>query len=831
MSATANKPRDRLPSYRRRYTQIFAWVTLALALVSIFTHRYVVMQSQASSTQAALYERSASMLNDAFVQLYRVRQELYDFLLVPTPTQQTALDTALSHLDDALRRLAEQGPGFPEDDSLTIARMLQEDGRNLRLQIHELVTIRHDPTRWFPATVLIENEMQDSNTLFVAQLDALISSVRTDDPSVEPTATLLVPLFDLQKSWLRMVDELRLVIANRFGAHADEPLQGIRTRAENITLYASHVNQLLSELQQHNPGVREDPLIEAEITGLAVHARAWQEAFAVLITQLTNDDWRADLAYLRKKVDPDLRLMQQRLEVLRIELQLLRNRQIEAVNATSIRIANVLFAALALMLALGIIGFLSLDRLILRPILTLAGNLKAHAGQTPHTPPAPAAVSETRDLIDAFDEMRTQVVQRERELDHLAHHDALTGLPNRSLFRRRLGEALAASAQHGMLVGLLFMDLDRFKQINDSYGHAAGDQMLREIARRLLSVFRQEDVVARLGGDEFAVLLENLHERDEMMRLAEKALGAIERPYAFQDHMFYSGASIGIAVAPDDGTDPDRLIQLADTAMYACKLEEGSSFRFVSSEMSDRAAARHTLENELRDAIRQQKLELHFQPVVSTSDRSLHCFETLLRWPHAEQGMLQPASFMDALADAGLCSTISDWALDQIDKRRPAGNSVVSINLSARLLHDEHFAGRLLERIGEGRPPPEQLIIEITEDSLETDLRAAGQILHELQQRGVRVALDDFGTGQASLSHLRRFPFDYIKIDQSFIDGIGEVPNDEKLIRAIIGLAHALGMQVVAEGVETDAQFDFLRREHCDYVQGFLVGKPTADGS
>jgi len=486
---------------------------------------------------------------------------------------------------------------------------------------------------------------------------------------------------------------------------------------------------------------------------------------------------------------------------------------------------DALLAAPLLVLLLGLTCYLTLDRTLLRPLQRLAATLggDAHPGEL-----EVHAVRETRALVDAV----TRLLERQQALDdrleHLARHDALTGLPNRALFRRRLGEAIAAGRRHGMLVGVLFLDLDRFKQVNDSYGHSVGDRMLVEIAGRLCKVFRQEDVVARLGGDEFAIVLENLHERDEMSRLAEKALGAIQRPYEFDGRLFHSGASMGIAVAPDDGSDPDRLIQLADAAMYAAKQDMGSSYRYVSEELTARAAAQHALENELRQAVGRHELELHFQPVVAVADGHVHSYESLLRWPHAEQGMLQPASFMNALADAGLCTTISDWALDQIQDRRPGAQAVISINLSARLLHDEAFARRLLQRLDAGRLAAAQLILEITEDTLETDLRAATRVLHELKRRGVRIALDDFGTGQASLSHLRRFPFDYIKIDQSFVAGIGRVHNDEKLVQAIIRLAHALEMEVVAEGVETEAQRTFLAAEQCDYIQGYLVGRPAA---
>ena len=483
--------------------------------------------------------------------------------------------------------------------------------------------------------------------------------------------------------------------------------------------------------------------------------------------------------------------------------------------------AAFLFGAVVLIILFGIVVYLSLDRLILRPLLALSNRQEAHGNKQP-------ALRETRALFSAFRDLQSQLQDREQALDHLVHHDTLTGLPNRKLFRRHLAEGIAAAQQHDMLIGLLFLDLDRFKQVNDSYGHAAGDRVLIEISRRLRRVFRQDDLIARFGGDEFAVLLENLHERDEMSRLANKALSAIQRPFEHDGRIFHSGASIGIAVAPDDGNDPDRLIQLADTAMYAAKRDEGSGLRFVSEELSKTAAAQHALENELRDAVSQHDLALHFQPVVALSDGHVHCYESLLRWPHAEQGMLRPASFMNALADAGLCTAISDWALDQIQMNRPTPEAVLSINLSARLLHDEDFAQRLLERLDQQRLIPERLILEITEDTLETDLRVAARVLHELKRRGVRIALDDFGTGQASLSHLRRFPFDYIKIDQSFVAGIGSVPNDEKLIQAIIRLAHALGMKVVAEGVETEAQRDFLRGEDCDYIQGYLVGKPSA---
>ena len=674
-------PASHLPSYRRRYAQIFVAVSLAVALVALLAHRHVVDQTRAAAAEAGLHEQGADRLNDAYAQLYRVREGLLDLERGSSVTRHAQLDDALRQLSGTIGRLAGYAQAVGDDGFTTDARSLRDD----------------------IAVLLAENDR---------------SATAAEDPG--------------------------------------DPGTGLRARAEPVLLR-----------------------------------------------------------------------IRQRLDALNVALHARHRLQIDHLSAVSFDVDRVLIGAFVLMLAFGIAGYLSLDRLILRPILALAEGLKAQAGRIGDTLPAPPAVTETHDLLDAFAQMREQVLERERELDHVAHHDTLTQLPNRSRFRERLAEAITDAQTHDMLAGVLFIDLDRFKQVNDSHGHSAGDQMLVQISKRLRKVFRQEDVVARLGGDEFAVLLKNLHDRSEMERLADKALDAIKRPYRIDGQLFYSGASIGIAVAPNDSSDPDELIQQADAAMYAAKRESGSSYRYVTEDLTNGAAAQHLLENEVRAAVKDHRLELHFQPVRATADGRLHCYEALLRWPHAQQGMLRPASFMDAINDTGLGTQVSDWALDRIQHDRPAADAVLSINLSARLLHDEAFAERLFERLDAGGLIGSQLILEITEDTLETDLQAATRVLRALKDRGVRIALDDFGTGQASLSHLRRFPFDYIKIDQSFIAGIGQVPNDEKLIRAIIRLAHALGMAVVAEGVETEAQRAFLAAEDCDYLQGYLFGHPT----
>jgi diguanylate cyclase (GGDEF)-like protein len=815
-----------LSSFRGRYTLVMALLTAAIVAVAWLSYRHGEQVATETARLAGTQARSVVLLNDSFSELHRYRQDLHDFLLLPDGKLLQRLIDTQQRLASTQRRLAAHTATHASLDIRMIVDRLGQDTGELQSAVGTLIGVRLDPSAWFPATQLIEERLQANNDLFIAQLDALLDAVLNDADDTD--IALVATLYEIQKAWLRSVDELRLVIANRFGAHALDPSDGMRARTHNVEAYLDRVLKLLRAIAESHADDDDTALLIAQIELLGRHAEAWQSAYRELLPQLGANTWRRDLALLREQIDPHLQHMLQRLQILRVELQSQVQQQIGRMNEVSQRMGWILAATLAVMLLFGIAGYVSLNRLILRPLRELSHSLKDRS-RLPHNLSMDAySVDETRDLVYAFNEMQVQVKAREQALDHLAHHDLLTGLPNRGLFRRRLGEAITDADRYDRLVGVLFMDIDRFKQVNDSYGHAAGDELLVQFGERLKAIFRTEDTIARLGGDEFSVLLEKLHNRDEMTNLAEKAIAAIQEPFDIQGRRFYSAASIGIAVAPDDGVDPDRLIQLADAAMYAAKQESGSSYRYVDSSLNTRAAARHMLENEVRRAVESHELRLHFQPVTAVRDGSVHCYESLLRWPHSDHGMLHPASFMNALADIGLCGTISDWVLDELQGNRPSPEAVVSLNLSARLLHDDRFAARLLRRLESGALPPEQLIIEITEDTLEADLAAASRVLHKLRQLGVRIALDDFGTGQASLSHLRQFPFDYIKIDQSFVARIGRFDADEKLVRALIHLVHTLGMKAVAEGVESESQRQFLAEADCDYLQGYLIGKPAA---
>lgn len=417
----------------------------------------------------------------------------------------------------------------------------------------------------------------------------------------------------------------------------------------------------------------------------------------------------------------------------------------------------------------------------------------------------------------------------EDRLAHQAHHDALTGLPNRRLFVEFLEHSLARRHRRRSTVAVLFLDLDRFKVVNDSLGHETGDELLVELARRLQGTVRPADTLARLGGDEFTVLCEDLgpdQARDQAVDVAERLLQVVEEPFDLRGHEARLSSSIGIALAAGDD-DPETLLRDADAAMYRAK--EAGKGRWVLFDEEMRSSARQRLdtENALHHALEREELRLHFQPIVDVRTCGWVAAEALLRWQHPERGLLTPDSFVDIAEETGLIVPIGSWVLDEtcrwIARWRDAGlvsdGFTVSVNLSARQVARADLVARLAGALRRSGVPPGMLCLEITERILMSE--TTNESVESLKRLGVRISIDDFGTGYASLGYLKRFPVDVVKIDRSFVGGLGSDPDDAVIVAAVVGLGHALGLTVVAEGVETGEQLRELAVLGCDQAQGF----------
>ncbi|MGL4317388.1 MAG: EAL domain-containing protein [Pseudomonas sp.] len=424
----------------------------------------------------------------------------------------------------------------------------------------------------------------------------------------------------------------------------------------------------------------------------------------------------------------------------------------------------------------------------------------------------------------------------EQRIHRLAYYDALTLLPNRTLFQDRLHTALQHAERHDEWVVLMFLDLDRFKPINDSLGHAAGDRMLKDVAVRLAACVDEDDTVARMGGDEFTLLLQPRNTREgalnRAIHVAEQILASLAQPFVLQGREFFVTASIGIALAPQDGNELSQLMKNADTAMYHAKERGKNNFQFYQADMNATALQRLELESDLRHALEQNQFQLYYQPQFSGDGSRLTGVEALLRWNHPRRGLVPPGEFIPVLEELGLVVQVGDWVLEEACRQLKAWHATqvrvpkVSVNLSARQFADGQLAMRISRTLEENGVPPACLELELTESILMRDVGETLQILASLKKLGLCIAVDDFGTGYSSLNYLKQFPIDVLKIDRSFVDGLPGGEQDAQIARAIIAMAHSLNLAVIAEGVETQEQLDFLREHGCDEVQGFLFGKP-----
>jgi len=421
----------------------------------------------------------------------------------------------------------------------------------------------------------------------------------------------------------------------------------------------------------------------------------------------------------------------------------------------------------------------------------------------------------------------------EAELGALAHRDPLTGLPNRRLFEDRLEIALAQAHRYRHRVALIFVDLDRFKQVNDGFGHAAGDALLKEVAERLGASVREGDTVARLGGDEFTLLLPGIHYAEDLAAISRKLVESLRRPFNLQGREVHVTASGGISLYPEDGEDGEALLKSADTAMYRAKERGRDNFQLFSSAMAEKALERRSLEDSLRKALDRQELTLHYQPCLQLATGRVTGVEALLRWLRPELGVMSPKDFM-ALADfTGVMLSVGPWVLETACQqarewqRRGSRGLRLMVNLSAHELQQDDLVVHVEKALAASGLSPDALHLEIPEGYAMQDLARTIETLRALRSVGVHLAIDGFGTGFTSLAHLRQLPVDTLKIDLSFVRGATTDADDASVVTAVIAVAHSLGLGVVAQGVETEAQVALLRSLGCDEVQGYLWSPPV----
>ena len=415
-----------------------------------------------------------------------------------------------------------------------------------------------------------------------------------------------------------------------------------------------------------------------------------------------------------------------------------------------------------------------------------------------------------------------------------AYHDLLTGLPNRALFKDRLTHAIANARRHGLLLAVMFLDLDRFKSVNDTLGHLVGDELLQLVSQRLRHCLREGDTLARIGGDEFMLLLPHIRTRDNAAYIAEKILAALKTPFHLNSHELYISASIGIAIYPDDGITHETLIKHADIAMYSAKDQGRNDYRFFDSGLNQHLTGRMAVESDLRRGLQRGEFEMHYQPKVDTMHGRIIGMEALIRWHHPQRGLVHPDEFIPIAEESGLIAPMSEWVLDTVCRQARAWRdqslppTALAVNLPARHIEHPDFVDQFVRVLRDHSLEGSGIGIEITESTLMRDMEGSVHKLRQLSDIGVEISIDDFGTGYSSLSYLKRLPVHCLKIDRSFVHDLHSQENGVPLVAGIVAMAKGLRLNLVAEGVETQAQLEFLRQIGCDAYQGYLFSQAVS---
>jgi diguanylate cyclase (GGDEF)-like protein len=423
--------------------------------------------------------------------------------------------------------------------------------------------------------------------------------------------------------------------------------------------------------------------------------------------------------------------------------------------------------------------------------------------------------------------------EAEQLINFQAYHDLLTHLPNRALLRDRLNLAIAHARRNKGKLGVMFLDLDRFKVVNDTLGHSMGDRLLKAVANRLQSCLRRGDTLSRFGGDEFTLLLPEVRTRDDVVVIADKILDRLSAPFVIDGHELFVGASIGVALYPEAGDSGEALIQNADIAMYHVKGRGKNGYQFFSEEMNHQFSTRLTMERELRNALKAKELRVFYQPQVSLKTGMIVGAEALVRWQHPTRGLIEPAEFLPLAEETGLMATVDEYVqrsafADVAEWRRLGlGELALSVNLTSAQLEQENFVQQFAGALDAAALAPTSVKLEITESALMQDMEVIIPKLRAMRDRGVRIAIDDFGTGYSSLSYLQQFPINTIKIDRSFVRDIRAEQRDASIINAIVAMAKGLGLDLIAEGVENRTQLRYLNSQGCSEVQGYIFSAPV----
>ena len=808
-----------------RYT-----VSVVFLIVLIFSGTYFAYHTiNKAHTMTRVQLASHQQLNDDARQIRASVLNSYTYIdaYLLEPSHKEYKQYALKSIDKVIKLAEQMRPGLRKvttKDNLEIEQLSFLLGE-FKLQTEKMFLSREDVYRQYPSMAVGNDVMQPNRDAFNNAMAVALNELR-DEQKDKNKPEVYRQFIDTRHLWTQVLSNFRLYLANRMGSFNETALP-IQEEAI-VTMYQQLVKQLqnLAALDQLGDLGFESA---AAVEDMTIAAEGWFVGFSQVKKIHNADGWRIDSKIMKEDIVPIINNVSNLL----LKIETLINKEIEGdmqrLVVAARKQTNMLMWGAGAVLFFLLVIYVSTNRLVFKPISSVVKALKAEAiGREGALLPSVRS-KETIALVDAFNEMAKRVHQRQSDLEYQALHDSLTELPNRTLLQDRMAYHIQTARREHRPLTLLMIDLDRFKEINDTLGHHVGDRVLIEVGIRINNQLREVDTIARLGGDEFAIILPDAApEQAELV--CKKLIKAMQKALIIDELQLYVGMSIGIASFPDHGTDVTALIQHADVAMYVAKQNQ-LGFSTYDATKDEYSLRRLELINELKDAIENDELSLQFQPSINMSNDEVKGVETLLRWAHPEYGVLPPDQIIDLAEQTGLINPLTYWvienALKQVERLFDKGYKLeLSINISAYNLKDKKFVNIIKKIISNYNIPTEKIVLEITESAMMANPVRAAEILAELDDMGLRLAVDDFGTGFSSLAYLKQLPVDELKIDKSFIIGMKENTSDEIIVHSTIEMAHNLGLEVVAEGVETKEIYNKLKGYLCDTAQGYYMSKP-----
>ena len=815
---------------RRSSLRFLYWTASSVMVVLLVAgafnaHLYIGEVSERNARDLETQQRIVHRLRDIRDALWQAQTHLSNTLIKPRIEHPEKVEDHLQRAADLVTELRALAMPARSDLGEAIVE-LGDTITMLRKRVEELLRLRHDSEWIYPMLPFIDRYLREPHEAFMTAAELALDEVAQSPPTAA-NFRLLRKLERVKSLWASMVLDFRALVIRFAGLNERTYI----SQEQNVLLLHQRINKLLDELaaigQHQELGLQTEESL-AEMRRLA---NAWYQRYQEFRQLRHSNIWRNDLNYMQTRIRP-----------LQTHINQLMHRLDDAMAAWSARNATRLQNAtiqltteiwIFLLLAVGFILFIYIlvDHTILKPIQSIATQIAGEGRELEHLSLNEKGGREIQILVDAYNHMRREIHQRQTALEHQAMHDTLTGLPNRALLQDRLEQAMHMAHRHHTSMVFILMDLDRFKEINDTLGHPVGDQVLQQISRRLAGNLRESDTVARLGGDEFAIVAIDLQGR-EVQAFLEKIVHLVSEVIPVGGQDLFVGASLGVALYPEHGEDAATLIRRADIAMYRAKRNR-RDYVIYDPSFDEHSIDNLSLLGDLRMEMKQPSgaLHLHYQPQVHLATNEIRCVEALLRWQHPRQGFVSPEDAIRLAEQSGLMTRLTRQVLRQAIADCAAWQAAhpqvgVAANLSAWDLQDAELPAYIEKLLREYRLPARQLILEITESAVMNDPLRAREVMARLNRMGATLAIDDYGTGFSSLAYLKLLPVDSLKIDRSFVIDMLEDENDAIIVRSTIELSHNLGLKVVAEGVENAEVLELLRAQGCDAAQGYHLARP-----